>query len=122
MIRCKTSFIAAAALALTITAGAIALAEAEDDQPNPPEQSWSFHGVFGKFDQAQLQRGFQVYKEVCSACHRLSIPFRMLEASDGPGYSEAQVKTLAASYQVVNEDPNDKGEIYKRPGTPADVF
>ena len=51
-------------------------------------QSWSFYGVFGKFDQAQLQRGFQVYKEVCSNCHRLSIPFRTLEDPDGPGYSE----------------------------------
>ena len=122
MIRFKTSILAPAALALALTAGAIALAEAEDDQPNPPEQSWSFHGVFGKFDQAQLQRGFQVYKEVCSNCHRLSIPFRSLESPDGPGYTEDQVKTLAASYQITNAEPNDKGEIFKRPGTPADDF
>jgi len=122
MIRFKTSFIAPAALALTMTVGAIALAEAEDDQPNPPEQSWSFHGVFGKYDQAQLQRGFQVYKEVCSTCHRLSIPFRALADPDGPGYSVGQVKTLAASYQVENAEPNDKGEMFQRPGTPADIF
>jgi ubiquinol-cytochrome c reductase cytochrome c1 subunit len=122
MIRFKTSFIAPAALALTMTAGAIALAEAEDDQPNPPEQSWSFHGVFGKYDQAQLQRGFQVYKEVCSTCHRLSIPFRQLEDPDGPGYSVGQVKTLAASYQVDNAEPDDKGKMFKRKGTPADIF
>jgi len=122
MIRFKSSFIAPAALALLMAGGAIALAQGEDEQPNPPQQSWSFYGVFGKFNQAQLQRGFQVYKEVCSSCHRLSIPFRTLSDPDGPGYSVAQVKTLAASYQVQNDEPNDKGEMFKRPGTPADVF
>ena len=122
MRRFKTSFAVPAALALMITAGAVVLAEAEDDQPNPPQQSWSFYGVFGKYDQAQLQRGFQVYREVCSTCHRLSIPFRTLEDPDGPGYSVAQVKALAASYQVENAEPNDKGEMFKRPGTPADIF
>jgi cytochrome c1 len=122
MIRCKTSFIAPAVLALTLAAGAVALAQDDEDQPKPTRQTWSFHGVFGTFDQAQLQRGFQVYREVCSNCHRLSIPFRTLENPNGPGYSEAQVKTLAASYQVTNDEPNDKGETFKRPATPADVF
>ena len=78
--------------------------------------------MFGKYDQAQLQRGFQVYHEVCSKCHRLSIPFRTLADPDGPGYSEAQVKALAASYQVNNDEPNDQGKMFKRPGTPADIF
>jgi ubiquinol-cytochrome c reductase cytochrome c1 subunit len=122
MIRFKTSFIAPAALALMMTAGAIALAEAEDEQPNPPQQHWSFYGIFGKYNQAQLQRGFQVYREVCSRCHRLSIPFRELADPDGPGYSVAQVKTLAASYQIENAEPNDQGNMFKRPGTPADIF
>ena len=76
--------------------------------------------MFGTFDRAQLQRGFQVYKEVCSNCHRLSIPFRTLADPTGPGYTEDQVKALAATYQVTNDEPNDKGEIFKRPGTPAD--
>jgi cytochrome c1 len=102
--------------------GLAAMADDTDEQPKPDRQTWSFHGIFGTFDQAQLQRGFQVYKEVCSNCHRLSIPFRTLEDTDGPGYTEAQVKTLAASYQVTNEDPNDKGEMFKRPATPADNF
>jgi cytochrome c1 len=120
MIRFKTSFLApAAAIALLLAGGAFAQ---EEDQPKPTRQTWSFHGVFGTFDQAQLQRGLQVYREVCSNCHRLSIPFRTLESDEGPGYSEAQVKTLAASYQVTNDEPNDKGEIYKRPATPADNF
>ena len=69
-----------------------------------------------------MQRGFKVYKEVCSTCHSLSIPFRTLGDPDGPGFSEAQVKALAASYQVTNNTPNDKGEIFKRPGIPSDVF
>ena len=78
--------------------------------------------MFGIYDKAQLQRGFQVYKEVCSTCHALSIPFRALTDPDGPGFSEDQVKTLAATYQVTNAEPNEKGEIFKRPGTPADII
>ena len=78
--------------------------------------------MFGTYDQAQLQRGFQVYKEVCSNCHALSIPFRTLAEPGGPGFTEDQVKTLAATYQVTNAEPNDKGEIFKRPGTPADII
>jgi ubiquinol-cytochrome c reductase cytochrome c1 subunit len=113
----------ASLLAFAVLAASASLAAAQDaDQPKPPEQTWSFHGVFGKFDQAQLQRGFQVYREVCSNCHRLSIAFRTLEDPDGPGYSLAQVKTLAASYQVTNDEPNDQGKIFQRPGTPADIF
>lgn len=117
----KTSLIASA-VASFLLAVSPAHAEGEDTQPSPSRQTWSFQGVFGKFDKAQLQRGFQVYKEVCSNCHKLSIPFRTLGNDDGPGFSEAQVKTLAASYQIVNDEPNEKGEIFKRPGTPADNF
>lgn len=121
MIRLKTSLFAPAALALLLASCAGALAQ-EDDQPKPTRQSWTFSGFFGTFDQAQLQRGFEVYKEVCSTCHRLSIPFRTLAEPGGPGYSLDQVKALAASYQVTNDEPNDKGEIFKRPGIPSDLF
>ena len=69
-----------------------------------------------------MQRGFKVYREVCSTCHRLSIPFRTLEDPDGPGFSEAQVKALAATYKVTNDTPNDKGEIFQRPGIPSDII
>ncbi|HZZ60707.1 MAG TPA: cytochrome c1 [Roseiarcus sp.] len=110
---------AAAALAF---AGSFALAQEGNEQPNPPRQEWSFAGMFGTFDQAQLQRGFQVYKEVCSNCHALTIPFRSLAEPGGPSYTLDQMKTLAASYQITNAEPNDKGEIFKRPGTPADDF
>ncbi len=88
----------------------------------PDRQSWSFSGVFGTFDQAQLQRGFQIYKEVCSGCHKLSIPFRALEDPNGPGFSKAQVKALAASYTVNDEELDDKGVPKKRPGRPSDLF
>jgi ubiquinol-cytochrome c reductase cytochrome c1 subunit len=112
----------ASLLALALLGASVGYAAAEEEQPKPERQSWSFAGMFGKFDQAQLQRGFQVYKEVCANCHRLSIPFRTLAAPDGPGFSEDQVKALAATYQVTNDEPNDQGQIFKRPGTPADVI
>src|SRR5271169_2262229 len=121
MTRFNIAALASAAFAVAL-AGGLALAQEDAEQPNPPRGEWSFAGVFGTFNQAQLQRGFQVYKEVCSNCHRLSIPFRTLADPDGPGYSDAQVKALAASYQIVNAEPNDKGETFKRPGTPADIF
>jgi cytochrome c1 len=107
-------------MALVLASGAAALAQSDAEQPKPPRESWSFSGMFGIYDKAQLQRGFQVYKEVCSTCHALSIPFRTLTDPDGPGFSEDQIRTLAATYQVTNAEPNEKGEIFKRPATPAD--
>jgi ubiquinol-cytochrome c reductase cytochrome c1 subunit len=121
MIRVKHSALALAAVALVFSSG-FALAQSDADQPNPPRQSWSFGGMFGIYDKAQLQRGFQVYKEVCSTCHALSIPFRTLAEPGGPDFSEDQVRALAATYQVTNAEPNEKGEIFKRPGTPADII
>ena len=88
----------------------------------PERQSWSFAGPFGKFDQAQLQRGFKVYREVCATCHSLSrIAFRNLEAEDGPGFSEEQVKALATEYQLPDE-PDASGKVKERPGRPSDYF
>ena len=85
----------------------------------PPPVSWSFSGIFGHYDTAQLQRGYQVYKEVCSNCHSMKyVAFRNLEDL---GYSEDQVKALAETYQI-DDGPNDKGEMYKRPGRLADYF
>jgi ubiquinol-cytochrome c reductase cytochrome c1 subunit len=109
-------------MAFLLASVPLALAQDEGVQPKPPRQDWSFSGMFGVYDQAQLQRGFQVYREVCANCHALSIPFRTLSDSGGPGFSADQVKTLAATYQVTNDEPNDKGEIFKRPGTPADIM
>jgi ubiquinol-cytochrome c reductase cytochrome c1 subunit len=85
----------------------------------PEPQSWSFSGPFGTYDKAQLQRGLKVYKEVCAACHSLSmVPFRTLEDL---GYSEEQVKSFAAEYQV-QDGPDSEGEMFERPGKPSDHF
>jgi len=80
---------------------------------------WSFNGPFGTFDQNSLQRGFQVYVEVCAGCHSLEyIAFRNLADL---GYNEAEIKAIAAQYDV-EDGPNDEGEMFMRPGIPADRF
>ena len=84
-----------------------------------PEGGFSFEGPVGKFDKQQLQRGYQVYKEVCSACHSMKfVAFRNLAEL---GYSEAQVKAEAATWQVPGID-RDTGEAVMRPGEPTDYF
>ena len=89
--------------------------------PQPPRQKWSFSGPFGKYDRAQLQRGFKVYREVCAVCHGLEL--RGVPQSRRPGgpTSEAQVKAIAAEYKV-QDGPNDQGEMFERDGRPADHF
>ncbi|MEF0938669.1 cytochrome c1 [Rhizobium sp. BR 362] len=85
----------------------------------PREQHWTFSGPFGYYDKAQLQRGLKVYTEVCSACHSMKlVPFRTLEEL---GYSEAQVKTFAANYEV-QDGPNAQGEMFTRKALPSDHF
>ena len=87
--------------------------------PTPARQHWSFDGVFGTYDRAAAQRGFQVYKEVCSACHPLKhLSFRDLTDL---GYTEDQVKGFAAQYEVT-DGPNDQGQMYQRPARPSDPF
>ena len=99
-------------------------AEAEHATPHyplkkPKEQEWSFAGPFGKYDKGQLQRGLKVYTEVCSACHSMSlVSFRTLEDL---GYSEAQVKTFAANYEV-QDGPNADGEMFTRTAVASDYF
>jgi ubiquinol-cytochrome c reductase cytochrome c1 subunit len=106
-----------------IAAGALALGLATTAQAvegvKIPSQNWGFEGMFGTFDRAALQRGFLVYKEVCAACHSLNL-IRYRELS-GIGFNEDQVKAIAASAQIV-DGPNDSGEMFERPGRPADRF
>jgi len=84
-----------------------------------PEGGWSFDGVAGKWDLAQLQRGYQVYSEVCAACHSMKyVDFRNLEDL---GYTDAEVRAEAASKQVPGLDPVT-GEATTRPGMPTDSF
>ena len=86
---------------------------------HPRELNLQSDGPFGTWDLAQLQRGFQVYKEVCSACHSMKfVAFRDLAQL---GYSEAEVKAIAAGFQVPGVDPNT-GEATTRPGLPTDNF
>jgi cytochrome c1 len=95
---------------------------ATHDEPHIPRQSWSFEGLFGKYDRAQLQRGFQVYKEVCSNCHSMRLlSYRNLGEQGGPEFSPAAVNILAGQVQVA-DGPNDKGEMFQRPARPSDRF
>jgi cytochrome c1 len=88
----------------------------------PPRNSWSFAGVFGRYDTGQLQRGFKVYREVCQVCHGLNlVAFRTLGQEGGPDFTEAEVEAIAAQYKI-KDGPNDQGEMFERPGRPADHF
>jgi ubiquinol-cytochrome c reductase cytochrome b/c1 subunit len=122
----KKGKVVAAALAFLVAAGAFGIltstpASAEEDVP-PPRQIWSFAGWNGLYDRAQLQRGFKIYHEVCQNCHSLNlVAFRSLGGPEGLGYSEEQVKTIAAGYKI-KDGPNDQGEMFDRPGRPADHF
>ena len=83
---------------------------------------WSFKGLFGKFDRAALQRGYQVYTEVCSSCHSMKyLSYRNLAEKGGPEFTVAQAKAIAASFEVT-DGPNDDGEMYTRPGKLSDKF
>ena len=109
----KTAF-----AALALLAGLAAPAMAQDHSaPHIEKESWSFAGIFGTYDQNQLQRGFQVFREVCASCHgaRL-ISFRNLAEEGGPAFSEEQVKALAAEYEIA--DASADGGVRK--GVAAD--
>ena len=83
---------------------------------------WSFKGLFGKFDRSALQRGYQVYSEVCSSCHSMKyLSYRNLAEKGGPEFSEAQAKAIAASFEVI-DGPNSDGEMFTRPGKLSDKF
>ena len=114
--RIKTLAAAAAvASALSVPAGtALAAGEAVYET-----QDWSFNGVFGTFDRAALQRGFQVYQNVCASCHGLSyVAYRNLAQL---GYNDDEIKAVAAEKQVI-DGPNDEGEMFERPALPSDRF
>jgi cytochrome c1 len=111
----------AVALATLLPAFGASIARAQE-QEIPPKQHWSFGGPFGLYDQQQLQRGFKIYREVCSSCHSLKLlAFRNLSDAGGPGFTEPQSATVAATFQVT-DGPNDQGEMYQRPGRIADRF
>ena len=86
---------------------------------HPKKMKWEFDGFFGRFDKASIQRGYQVYKEVCSACHSLKLmSYRNLQDI---GFSENEVKQIASEY-LVQDGPNGDGDMFERPGLPSDKF
>lgn len=94
-------------------------AQAAGDAKRPKKVDWHFDGIFGTVDRAAAQRGLQVYKEVCSACHGLTrVAFRNLTEI---GFSEAEVKVIAEQYTVI-DGPNEEGDMFERPGAPSDRF
>ena len=83
---------------------------------------WSFKSLTGKFDRASLQRGFQVYKEVCSSCHSMQyLSYRNLGEPGGPEFSIEEVGAIAASVEI-DDGPDNQGEMFVRPGRPSDKF
>ena len=89
---------------------------------DPIKVDWSFKGLTGTFDRASLQRGFQVYKEVCSSCHSMQyLSYRNLGEKGGPEFSEEEVKAIAASFEI-QDGPDSQGEMFERPGRPSDKF
>ena len=111
-----TSRLAIAAIASALFAApAMAAGEVEIKHP-----SWSFSGPIGTYDNQQLQRGYQVYREVCSGCHSMNfVAFRNLAEAGGPGFSEDEVKALAAEFEVT-DGPNEDGDMFERPARPSD--
>ncbi len=117
----RRSLIRAVALTASLVGLGVPVALAQEQIP-PPPQHWSFAGPFGLYDPQQLQRGFKIYREVCSNCHSLKLlAFRNLADPGGPGFTVAQAAAIAATFEVT-DGPNDQGEMYKRPGKISDHF
>lgn len=94
-------------------------AHSAGDAKHPPDKIWSFEGMFGSYDKAALQRGFQVYEKVCSTCHAMEhLYYRDLKKL---GYSDEEVKAIAAQH-MVTDGPDDTGEMFERPAKPSDRF
>lgn len=109
-------------LSVLLVMGSVSLFATEHSHaPTAPlkPQKWSFNGPLGSFKRDELQRGFQVYKEVCASCHSLKrVRYRNLNAL---GFNEAEVKAIAASYKVT-DGPNQEGEMFERPALASDRF
>jgi len=113
--------IVALALAGSLIALALPASAQEAAPPPPPRLKWSFAGPFGKYDEAQLQRGFKIFKEVCANCHSMDmLTFGNLADPGGPGFSEGQAEAVAADYKI--QDIDDKGQPTERSGRLADHF
>jgi len=98
------------------------LAYSEENKAKFLKNNWSFDGVFGTFDRASLQRGYQVYQEVCAGCHSVQhLSYRNLLEKGGSEFSAEEAKTIAAQFEVT-DGPNEDGEMFTRPGRLSDKF
>ena len=114
----KNTIVVPLAVALTAVASMAFTAQAlEGDALHPKAQEWSFEGPYGTYDKHSAQRGFQVYREVCSGCHSLKY-FKFRNLAD-LGFPEAQIKAIAAEYEVAGE-VDDAGDETVRAGLPQD--
>ena len=127
-----TRFVSSAFVAASLLVGSAAAAGGAK-KPHAPEEGWTFQGgmntVFGKFDMEQLQRGYQVYDQVCSSCHGMDLlAYRNLGEPGGPYYdgeypaTENPVVKAFAEEKQVTDGPNEDGDMFQRPGTAADTF
>ena len=106
-------------LVFSLKASFISAAEQAEKPLNP---GWGFKGFFGKFDRGSLQRGYQVYTEVCAACHSMQyLSYRNLAEPGGPEFTEEEAKFIAASFEVL-DGPNSDGEMFTRPAKLSDKF
>ena len=93
-----------------------------ENSPELLKVDWSFASFFGKFDRASLQRGYQVYNEVCASCHSLKyLSYRNLAEKGGPEFSEDEAKAIASNFEVI-DGPDSSGEMFTRPGRLSDKF
>lgn len=105
--------------AMALVIGSASALAASYPIEKPQELDWSFAGLFGTYDKAQLQRGLKVYTEACAVCHSMDlVAFRTLEDL---GYSEDQVKAFAANYEV-EDGPDADGEMFMRTAVASDYF
>ena len=111
-----SAFVASSLASSLVAGNAFAAVDEADPLPN---NKWSFEGVFGSFDKPQLQRGAQVYLEVCSSCHSLEMVYYRNLLDIGVG--EEKAKEIASEYEV-EDGPNDEGEMYMRPARLSDRF
>jgi cytochrome c1 len=120
----------AGVMLLALASSDVALAEDASDAsggelghvPEIAHQDWSFDPPFGHYDNAQLQRGFEVYRRICAGCHSMRLlSYRNLGDPGGPEFSPKAVEAIAAGVQIT-DGPDDKGQMFQRPGRPSDHF
>tara|TARA_B100000029_G_scaffold422744_1_gene429602 strand:+ start:89 stop:967 length:879 start_codon:yes stop_codon:yes gene_type:complete len=121
LLRLNNIFIKLSLIIIFIT-GTFNTVESAENNVDFIKNNWSFNGVFGTFDRASLQRGYQVYQEVCAGCHSAQhLSYRNLSEKGGPEFSPEEAKAIAAQFEVA-DGPNEDGEMFTRPARLSDKF